>query len=29
VPGAGHYVQVERARETAAVLGGFLAALGA
>lgn len=29
VPGAGHYVQVERARETAAVLGGFLAGLGA
>jgi pimeloyl-ACP methyl ester carboxylesterase len=29
VPGAGHYVQVERARETAAVLGAFLAGLGA
>ena len=28
VPGAGHYVQVERARETAAVLGAFLAGLG-
>lgn len=28
VPGAGHYVQVERARETAAVLGAFLVGLG-
>jgi non-heme chloroperoxidase len=27
LPGAGHYVQVERARETAAVLEAFLAAL--
>ena len=29
VPGAGHYPQVERTRETAAVLGAFLAGLGA
>jgi pimeloyl-ACP methyl ester carboxylesterase len=29
LPGAGHYVQVERARETAAVLDAFLAGLGA
>jgi pimeloyl-ACP methyl ester carboxylesterase len=28
IPGAGHYVQVERPRETAAVLGAFLAGLG-